>query len=621
MALPFLTRDAQSPQVHYRPDCPPPIPNVIGMSREMMDALPVLTSEVANYVTGEAMANPLRMFVFNMLSSLNWQNSAFAELVTLTSQFLQLQLEKRNISNLYQAMPATIGQMASCWTANKLFEYPELKSEVSNDIIQSAMTNLGLFNSIKTEIAAMSNGQQYDPRNDVRFDPRYQVQPGGVYQGQNAQPPMHGGGYVDQRFNTMRSDPVVTYQPKVASPNLGHRALDQRAAFSIPQEVVRNEPPRVITEADWKASPRAPYKTLVNTNLFETKMELVKVANNEYVDEVIYIKGVEELERSKHTLLISINTQPKVRAVNLEVAATSMNAIAKTIAATPDVERENIDYTRYIFPDEVLVDDLNQAFYSIRLKKAEVSGHDVFACRFVVENNIPSFDSCKDILISLSNSGSFIDIANYLSNERELCKGKEFLKDMTEITIRNTNNRLEYIARIDKYLTNMVNDFFAVNLTLTKFSIDSFIDDIKEVIPGLNKYYGNEFVHLYSGWQQFTISRLFIDSESIDLFSDVEDVNEPNLVVNQMLPVSYNLVYVDRYLSELGLEASDEAKRVDERYTPEIHKLIKAAFDSEFGFGLKALNTVLLTKDSVALELFKGYLGNNVFLCRRHRQF
>jgi hypothetical protein len=521
-------------------------------------------------------------------------------------------LLKNNIRNVYQAIPTTAAQVASAWAGNKVFEYPDLKNLLPYESQQSAHTNMGLFQTIKQEIAAMNNGQngqyadmryqQHNPQNNfVAHQPTQQV--------------------YRQPIQNNQNNPVG-FQPRVQAPIVGHQALSQQHAFARQAEPEQPKVEVIITEADWKPTASFPYKTLLNEDVFGTTFKLSAYNSNE-VEEVIYQKGIDEMDRSKHQLVFAINEQPKMRAAKLDAVTTSLVSLTKVIATTPSEERQQLDYTHYIFPNDVVVESLSDAIYSLRLKKLEMGGHDVFVARFIVENTFPGFDACWDILDSLSELSTFEDMAKLLKKEQDTCKGAAFRKDLTENSIASLNNRLEYTARVNKYFTNMVNDFFKVNMTMDAFTIDSFMDDVQEIPPALLQRYSSEFAIKYKNWEH-TVKKVFaLDVDTLDSTrpeNEPESISNEFLVVDQVLPVSYNLIYLDRYVSELGLVPSREAKRIDKKFTQDIYKLIEAAFANQFGFGLLSMNTLIVTKDDCVLELFKGYLGNDVYLCREYKQ-
>lgn len=167
-----------------------------------------------------------------------------------------------------------------------------------------------------------------------------------------------------------------------------------------------------------------------------------------------------------------------------------------------------------------------------------------------------------------------------------------------------------YYRLLNDRLTDGVNAALHDNLSL-EVAMDSFIDDIDELIEHLQDHHGSEFVAVLRGQTPSLLSRLLNFHTEKD--EEGEDASESLFLMDET--INYQLPWSSEQVASLNL--SEEPAVISASTHPTISRVIKQVLTHHTKQGgIKGRRLRLITTDGQYIEVMRGWLIDNTVLLK-----
>lgn len=471
--------------------------------------------------------NPVRMFLFNLISQNNWDNIYFEEVFRLCVVHIHIALNRSGMSG-EATYEHSVDTILTLYSSELVFEFPELQKVINNDLLQASYHNRGLLNEIRMEMNRMmsppqqfnhfpqqqfmSNVQQLPP--NVVFDPRsgqyvyaqpgfnYQPQPGHVTppyfihsHGQQMHPQHQPMGRMQMIDPAPRPDPTITrdYSHRRAQPV----QVQHPEQFSSQRTV-------------YDRNTVLPGFNSNNNNAYEP--DVIRSHQEVNTDAVKQSKGEESVERVKHEHEVRSIGTPSVREREQIITDDSDDIDIVTIST--------------------IVADLSLTTAIAQFRADVIKSPASAVCRsnmYIPETLISTMPVQPNIDIWVNRS----DLKTISLNLREVIRKLSAEQD-------GGIGMLSLIRDFDYKMTKKVNEFLSDILEAT-FSIESFIDDYEFLQHHVLKTIGAVGVQLLTRF----------DNKFVAAFKD-KDVDAANKIVNEsiledkmiVLPAGVHIGYI-----------------------------------------------------------------------------
>lgn len=554
--LPFSSDHPHTPPVQYSQHNPPYVPQV-EMLPEGQPMLVLASSIVANEAGFSAGQSTARMYVYNMLSSNAWANTAFAEVVKLACDYSIVKQRMGQAHTPSSILIETAREALSLYVSKVIMETPPLQQLMSQDHIAAAANNHRIYYDVISAISAMyAQSAPYQPP-QARFGARVPgtMAPTGSMRGmsnpaaQAAVSNPAAQGMIMGRNQT----PAQPVQPS----NLGSR-------YPIPGT-------RSI-----KIDPSS------STQKIEEKPKAVEVIQPTSLTSSPTInKGIETMDRDQHAIAYfgkSYEAPVEKLRVNME------EAIAKTEVAIENIPKFEESFKR----EETWVSGscLDDLIYNILAKNStpEDYGVSVYQCTGVVMHPIFSSSPMK-ILERLKGSETFANMS------RILFEYLDEIKDPQE-----KRKALIFVSQIDRILTKVVLTFLKTTLANSKTEITSFVEDAINLGKYLPDQFGPKYNVAYNNFQRICARVLF--KYPSELQTTTEAINEQWSDVANVgsVAVLYTVTLISMSAAEIGYDVGTSQKRVSVKQTPMLYRLLETAYSYE-NKAAAAMHHILMTSD------------------------
>ena len=634
-------------------DGPPAVPNVNAPSH-IQAVIPRLTAAIINENALKHAMNPARLYVFNAITSNNFQNEYLRDAVQLGADMLSVSCAKGLYRNPDQGVIEVASNALTLYISSIVILVPELKSICGeqSQIVDGAFRNVQALNNLKQEAAALRNQSGATMYPNYPQQPMYpQQQP--MYQGQapmQGQVPMQQ--MVDPRTGQVVYVPVAQPQMPVMAPP-PHQVLQntaqpyqQSGAFNQYQpnasyiqqpqqdsydrfantpeptpvaqpyqqqpvaqaEIVTNQP---VTKKDWKSSPRQRYRTVHRS--FSHKA-VYSTVGTDVIEEIVPV------DREKHTIgfLGGKYHLPERRVVEAIPSALELCDInANNLATAMRGETQPLNISTHIRPTMLLDVYLESALLETqrdhmqRIKGTEENPVAYRAFALIAEPHV-SNTSYNDLVTELSRAKSFAELANLLKNRGAALtklsqEGQESKADIEEYST--------FCLKMDRYLTELVNGFFHHELSYPSITVGSFVDDVADIAPLLREKFDSHYESAWFRFEALVCQNLFsITEHEVESASSLVTDGSDDAVFT-FIPSHYSITVVKLMAAELGYSVkSGESLMINRDLTPELYAIASSLFMHIDGLDVKPLKHVLMTQDGVKYHLHKGYLGQDCFL-------
>lgn len=634
--LPYRTDVAVMPVVQYPPGQPPAIPNIVPHPL-VAPYLAEIASMAVNELGIKAYVNATRLFAYNAYSDNNWRNPRFDRLVEFICDVISSNLATGKISSPQQGMQETVSQCVTMMTSSFIFEFPDLKVNLPPNILDAAIQNVQVMNDLQTKINT-SKGLNMYPQQQMpaQMQPQ-QVAPYGqmvpvqpvifldqygrqctydqqgrpmLLQAQPAQPPlMPQQGYPQQMpmGYPQPMQPPNQAAGRWAQTQPGGQSFGTPAATNAPQQVHQSpvydrynrsvqqqapsqpdapvvpEPVRELTSDDWVPSEEQYYRLAYDPAYYRPIYRRTPSGN--VIEEIEKV-----MDREKHrTVLGGVPLPPQTEELMVEEAVKAIEQRSNYKPA-PVETKKGLLMTNFL--DEVVNDG------NVSRLEGDYGCYRVVAqiCQPVVQLEdvqelLQSFSQCKD-LTTLCNRVKAVGLA--LDNWQ------------------STDDKLDYLLRIDNFLTDVINNFLHNELSLEKLEIDSFAEDYLELRRYLHKTYGERYGLALQAFDKEAMTSLFqpINTEMKDTLESNVLCDTTSEVFVSFIPHIVTITYVPLRSREVSV-AKGAARMLQADTQPILYNLAESLFVQKTGVleTLEPTYHYVVTTDGTRYKLHKGRLS------------
>ena len=614
------------------------LPNLVGVqfSPNMTPYAQKVVTEAINQIQDTALNSEPRAFFFNIIATNGFDNPQFREFVTTLSQFIELVVLTQN-----QHPDATIPQATTAYitysVANMAMNNGSLLNRLQPVMVQAMQQNVHEFQSsvqqmrqfqqrpalgmgVNVQSSMGLGGRQLmsTPSAGVQFNNSALfsggVNPiftgtasGGGMNIESATAERHRGNpqaasTPTQATTTVKIEPVNTSrggQVIEAGSIVDHAA--QQTTAAMPSTVVKyvGDPDSVT----WVPSSRWPCLPTYDPNKEELKFHVYSDGSIQPV-----IAQLTIMDRDQHLKPLAIT--PKWTAVSQQQVNTS--------PATADQK----DANQVISPDEI-----RQLLYpgnpstSITHKENWVYAE---ACMLSLRGKQPDkvtlalkYSILTDTLIC---SAKVIALIKNLLQSTTATQATTYIKNAVKIATQEQNNLdMRAINRLVTRLTQRVNRFVTVDMSLNFGRIDNYVDDAADLAPFLNKKVGQVSADMYEQAHKRIVKEAVTIAEG-DLHQAIQrgefsDCQLPEQEGLTMAHLYNNVCYgvLDATTIELQSQIPKERYSVliSKSSTPLMHSLAERltnakSMQEKGGSGFECDRFLLRTSDGVTLEISRA---------------
>lgn len=675
----MYTQNLQQPQLRYDPTrltqpfiqiqlgYPPYTPNVPAIPAVAQN-LPLITSMAIMDIQQKAQVNALRTFMFNQFAQNNFMTPELDSLVDACVRYIELSLAKRQYGSVEEAIAECVPRTVEMICAVGLQANPGLEQYVDPHTQQVAMRLIQYFRQVGDEINAMRNSQQgggFQRPVQTQFtqpgagpygnaygqQPQMQVHRAGANGGYSVMAPVMRGmtstgglfnnpgtvapptsSNADQstRYNASRyaiaPEAVVDVQTRPAT-------LSQPFSPRSPQEIdsmqettqgnVLDEPvqkPALVpyTEMDYRGSAVQPYFPAFAPSQFTLGYELS--ADGATVP-IIKRKSKEQiLDYDKHAITTVFGNVPKRLEVNKHLEM--LERVQRGVQVMKNAQKGESGEG-----EEVSLSELSghvpdpKATYVL---KPWLSEHSLDAAWVVagIERNKRNLEAQElpDIFrVYVEVNAVVASDSNEMPLVRELSEAKTFLQLRNQVNENLNTMSPQLYGEINKRLTDTINRILAQNLSMTSVKIDSFVDDIEELIEYLDNNYGEVVKSAFLRHQREHIVAVLHAPDEEHAKSMTENLLEAHFEEGQPQPTitfvgsSYSLTLLNVISYALDIELNPKGSAMlSQKLTPMLYDLVSTLFDeanTEDRANFPIDRHLIRTADGRVLEAAKGYIG------------
>ncbi len=618
MALPVPAHAIMTPLQQFPPNNPPFLPNVTTLP-QLEQFKVMMASAIANESASKAQTNSLRIFAYNILSSNNWMNNAFADILQIAMDVMAFKLSTNSLSGSPQQDIYTVAEEAcSLWSSNNVNMYPELRGMVPPQVLNAADQNSAYLADLKNKISAIyrSMGAPAPMPNAygapaVAYDPRM-MRP--------AMPPTMNpafGGYGMPISPGMGSNAGSNARDYTRQDNyMAGRDFRSEPRGNWRDNVEPTEDKRVktVTKNDWSPSIDCPYRTMVDENLYNIQYIMGK---NNNIIEIIERKGT-EMDREAHRLTliggsVSINTSVSSTRFREDVRSLKnidFGDIEEAHEGREEKTRKFLKVSEFVKPSRLVDAFRDDAIFCVLTNHSRNKAM-VYREFATIITPIITKENYWYINETIAESTSFKDVVTAI----------EFLVDeLKQITTEENEEIVEdkmfFIDRIDKFLTDVVNMFISCNMSIEGLSIDSFCGDVLDLPGHIGKKYGANFEVAFNNFEQDLLSSLFKstseEERNIVTSSLVDGYDDMHV---SYIPATYSITSVNVHSKDLGITVGHEPLLIKDNMNPELYEIANSIFKQSTDY--YPLINILMTKDGQRYFLYKGYIGIDAILIRK----
>lgn len=422
--------------------------------------------------------NPIRMFLFNLISQNGWNNQSFKELFLLCIAYMKLTLSTCN-STPESIFESCVDTALTLYGSELVFRYEELGAAISPRLFQASSQNCGLLSEVKKEMNNMfpvGNYNQFQPPNYPNYqgqpsilvlDPRtgqyvplpnqqpYGFQPSGGY----GNPHMHNSPPYHQQFgmggiNPNRSSSNDLRDYSVA----GSRSWTDRT-FD-----------RTTTDASSLYSRFQPLDSSSNEKKPVVKQvrydKEAEVYDEPYVPDVFTTAGMSNAEKEKP----SIGETPMDRKLHEHVSGSTVagSTITENTSRFEPID-DKVEIT--VLTDVGIDIDINGLIAEFRLEMIKSTEHPICRKHFFIPDVVVSKIPIHGNIRSLMESNDLTESAMAI---------RRWIDKLSLLDHDTAQASMVMIRELDHLVTRKVNDFLHHTLEVT-FTIESFIDDYQDL--------------------------------------------------------------------------------------------------------------------------------------------
>jgi hypothetical protein len=652
MGLMFNPQQPMSQFVQWQMNAPPFMPGNIQIPPVVQPYYTAICSLVANEITGAANQHAGRMYTFNQVSSNNWQNNYFVELVTIAVDMVSMNIAKQQHPTVDQAVVDGVRQAIGLFVSMNIVEQQGLHQMLESNILQSAISNVSQMHGLKNEITHYKNmllqSMQQQPAFQQQMgysNPGFTVNPaftnrmnpGGMQQ--NFNQPQHtpiNNGSQSMFTNTGPSTGFVNPNPVQANSRYASYAnnTSKPAVSEAPQEqskyakytqVPTPEPVQkptaeyeIVSRNDWEWSIHHPVRDTIIDKL-SARLEWRRYHNNgaPYVKSVVIPLTGEEMEKAAHQFNENATQGAWDSALSKGFAnpaeahrAVREKAITSVVVTTARDKAiaQKSEITARVSKTTHVDASVNGVLIDMSLTNQDVPDNELV--REYIQVVTP-------IITKVENNGSSSSLLDQLDSMKHMhiTQVATALSNM----VKDGPEQVENVANaINEILTTKTNELLRNNFSL-KVQIDSFMEDVAELPKYLSDKYGEAVVNKFLAMNDFIIKNTLIvveDSvlnleaqtteESIEGAEALESIKpKPVNFISILLGSIYSASFINRHSKDLNLHKTKEQEAVAD---PVLENVCKNIFNCRERINNQTSVWLLVTADYKVFRLHKGAL-------------
>lgn len=262
----------------------------------------------------------------------------------------------------------------------------------------------------------------------------------------------------------------------------------------------------------------------------------------------------------------------------------------------------------HIEPKWVFESFIDMAIFNGRLTEKENSLNgvecSVYRTYAMIAKPIISTEDHSEFIDNISECKTFNEIASLLNNA---------------VTFSQENKSLVALCyEIDKLLKYEINHVLRNKMSLNGISIDSFMDDVKDLPEFLNNNFGDKYKSIFNDFQKSYIPQL-ISTPGPNEIKNVREMLmddhdfESNVVIN-FIDQQFSFTFINVEDFELEIKPFEDcASSIIEDQQPLMYKIVSGIFNQDRDIEHDCLHNLIITSDNVIYEVQKGLVGNNFF--------
>ncbi len=680
--LPFNPEQVQLPFMpNIGPNNPPFVPQGIQAHPQVLPLVPGIAGWMAAEIQNQAESNHLRRFFFNMYAQAGFRNEEFASLVAAGADYLELLWSQNPNMAPQQLLDKAVVQTVEMFVSNLVRLFPPLQGYLNQHMQGIVFQQIQVFDNVKMQINQLKSrgmapvgggypqmggyGQQQQPGFQNRQDPRLG---GGAVSLMGGQAPSflttqpQGGAPITPQGNSLgtrwgnmplvSSDQPAPHVVKIGSGNAAavktssvnvstspvptmqsgsyqQQEVQQVKETPVETQEIQHGPLEPIYETNlkWVRTEKQPFFPAWNPdkqNLFLQRLAdgtvIVQVKNPE--------KSTMDYERHKIQSVFGApyrqvephHVQDRIEAIqkglaNIKVEAEVNQPWNPADGLPSDESQTKIEFPTHVNP--IFAVDLMEELIWIKVgcnwlestkdgKKADIYRR----YGYVVE-----------LVVGETNEDNLIETL------RATRSWEGFWKSFNEI---KPTMSVPLWTRINKRMTDLVNRVLSFNLSLSGLSIESFADDIPELMGMLrdSPKYGEVILRAFKNNESYLIHSVFetvlADDEIASLeslfLSDDGGEHDPSKVkpVFTHLIKAASFTFLNCLAHELRVELAPKCgSMLTQSLTPVLYDIAKGIIEEtntveETTFAHHYIQTL----DGKILEIDTGFIGEESYLIR-----
>lgn len=649
------------PFLNFTLDYPPYIPNIPAPG-PLAPYLPLISAMCALEIQQRAQSNALRTFMFNKYAQNNFATPDFDALVDACLQYIDLKMVKRMYGHVEEAIRDCVPEMVEMICAMALTDNPGLENYTDPNTQAGAHRIIQAFQNIAHEIGQRKRSgmvQQQAPIQTQGYGnayggpaPQVQVHRSGTYGGFSTVSAVQSTTTSSPLFSSTTQSGDAPSGAEVASRydskryQLPQQAGNDRAMAPTPSPATLSQPfnARVANIQQEQPAMQHTQEKVIDPTVAPAAPTLIPYKDLKYSGSLTF-PYFPAFHPSQHTLFYQVepngSTIPKFKERATAVDY-DKHALTNTVFGTAPKKLDMVDH----------LEMLSRVQKGVRVMRDETAkpgeietpmgasglerdpGTTYVMDKWISASSIDSawvqgqLERVKWNLAAKELPGIFRVYAEVLTptvaevDESELVKTLNAAKSFTELAAlinQNLNTMSPALyGVINRRMTETLNRILAQNISLPNVSIDSFVDDIGELLDYVEEKFGSVVKDAVVRHQREHIASAIavapddlaksITENLMDRF-DFEEGKAPKVT---FVSSSYSLTYLNVISHALDLELNDQgASAVLKQMTPMFYDMLTTLFEEvekqpDF---VNFDRHLIMTLDGRVLEATKGYMG------------
>lgn len=592
MSLPVPIDQALIPIRQFYQNQPPFMPN-IQVLPPISNSLVDIAVLVANEAGSKAHLNNLSMFCYNILSNNMWQNNDYVELVKLAADLCCVKTYEGIYTYPEAGIQQSVSEALALYKSVLLFRYNELRSYVTQQLIDNASQNVAVYNELLNKIRALYSGQNPLYGGGA---PNFQPTPMSHY----GQTPQYMPPVSDFRSNPgMQQRGTIPFNPNMS----GGGSVSRYGPSSKPTESFSTS----VNRGEHYINPVRQDRYFDKTEPFKPVEQINEQIIVEDTIDYVTTLGGREMDRAGQNITYFGDVYNSSAVVKDGALNRSINSLSSANASSDLPSSSD-----YVYPTCMLEPSTENALLSGRIKHLEQMGKNpdikAFRCFSIICNPLISNTDLNGYIDIIRKNKNLVGISNKLKSLTVSMSSSE-----NNLPAKDVSDALDVFTEIDNKLTIIINDFLKYNIN-TSIKIGSFVEDVAMLYNYINSKYGLKYAEAYSIFESELICSLSQEFVGNTLTEIKESLGIPESIYVGILPYDISTTYLNINSKELGLNVEDKPLVVIQEVTPSIHEVFVSLKKHLIEAELNTICNYLVLSDGVIYRMHYDYVDNERFM-------